>query len=118
MQVAPAANLKELYLSIIDPDTEAACDRAGLPFPDNPGLRNSMYYSLARETGFCGAGVQAEHPPHVRSAAHAAYPAPKGMVLPDSCQQAFQDEVNPSAEDAAALAASILIIEATTGVPE
>ena len=80
MQVAPAANLKELYLSIIDPDTEAACDRSGLPFPDNPGLRNSMYYSLARETGFCGAGVQAEHPPHVRSAAHAAYPAPKGMV--------------------------------------
>ena len=69
-----------------------------------------MYYSLARETGFCGAGVQAEHPPHVRSAAHAAYPAPKGMVLPDSCQQAFQDEVNPSAEDAAALAASILIL--------
>ena len=64
------------------------------------------------------AGVQAEHPPHVRSAARAAYPGPKGMMLPDSCQQAFQDEVNPSAEDAAALAASILIIEATTGVPE
>ena len=56
--------------------------------------------------------------PHVRSAARAAYPGPKGMVLPDSCQQAFQDEVNPSAEDAAALAASILIIEATTGVQE
>ena len=106
-------------MSIIDPDTDAACDRSGLPFPDNPGLRNSMYYSLARETGFfCGAGVQAEHPPHVRSAARAAYPGHKGMLLPDSCQQAFQDEVTPSAEDAAALAASILIIEATTGVPE
>ena len=110
--------MKELYSRIIEPDTETACDRSGLPFPDNPGLRNSMYYSLARETGFCGAGVQAEHPPHVRSAARAAYPGPKGMVLPDSCQQVFQDEVNLSAEDSAALAASILIIEATTGVPE
>ena len=100
-------NLKVLYSAIIDPDIESAAARSGLPFPDQPALRNQSYYWLARETGHQGAGKQASHPPHVTAAVRAAYPGAKGTVMSDSCQQAFHDEASPDEDGAAGLAAAV-----------